>query len=185
MPLRRHILLFALAFAATSASAQVERPPKFWFDPYYGSEVFHYAEGECYGPCPVFDIYVFPDGLVLYRGHGTVGRPQRPMRVGDALFKRDAGLYGRLLERLEAADFDSFLDDYGEIDQSMCGSYHTDARHYVVDKISRDQRKIVILDNACTKFTDEKRLRKLISDLQSELDIESMVYADSMIERPE
>lgn len=149
--------------------------------PYTGNDFIHYGETACAGPCEPFDIYIFRDGTVFYRGFEPTTKPARRLRVGNYILERDLDFFQNLSDRLNHEDFISLRTYYGVNDISECGSFGTDHPGVVIEKVENNERKIVLYNYGCRNFADEEKLTSLIRDLRELLRVELLLDANNAL----
>jgi hypothetical protein len=67
----------------------------------FGRTIFHIDHPPCFGTCPVYSVWIFHDGTILYHGQHNVR--STGLRIGhmDAVqVQQFAAAYGALLDRL-------------------------------------------------------------------------------------
>lgn len=138
------------------------------------NDFVHYAETACNGPCYVFDVYIFSNGDIIYRGFEPVTTPQVTPRTGNHFVGNNFDLYLDLQEKLSNERLVDGYTDLGWRDFSRCRPFQTDASGIVVERIFDNKRDILIWNRGCRGLSEEGEIVSLVNDLRAMLSVEEL-----------
>lgn len=168
------VFLFTLHLSTLPATAQdvaAENQSKSYI---------HISLDPCYGPCPVYEIFAFPDDRIVFRGHSFT------KLVGLETDIRQAGFYRELTDNLEKHQFWSMNDNYGDLEgidypddrkavEEACAEYWTDNPAIQISVRTAEKSKSITYYFGCKGFDDEQALIALIESTLKILDADKWI----------
>jgi len=131
---------------------------------------FYFAKTACLGTCPVYELYLYPDGLVIFTGHQYIEN------VGTSVFLEKSNLFDQIQKVLEAVGFYSFEGRYSYLaEDQICGEFYWDAPSTILAFMKDYEVKGVFYNFGCRDFPGEKKLRFAIQKIEEILDVQTLI----------
>ncbi|MCG7530407.1 DUF6438 domain-containing protein [Psychrobium sp. MM17-31] len=129
------------------------------------TQVVSFSRHACFGPCPVFDFYVFPDDSFVFIGHRYV------KKKGAYRGKLFDGAFVSLINLLDNNDFLKLarigrLTNDRKGDVFKCGLYSTDGPVITVATQLQGSMLSFTYDTGCTLFAEESTVKHIIDEFE-------------------
>ena len=129
------------------------------------AQVVSFTRHGCYGSCPSYDFYVFPDDSFVFIGHKYV------TKLGAYRGKLFEGAFDSLINLLDNNDFlrlariGHFTHRRTE-DEFKCGLYSTDGPSITIATQLQGAQLSFTYDTGCTLFLEEKTVNHIIDEFE-------------------
>ncbi|MFT2090130.1 DUF6438 domain-containing protein [Paraglaciecola sp. 2405UD69-4] len=141
------VLLFAFSLAANPST----------------TDVFSLSTTPCFGTCPVYEVNVFSDGVIVFNGEAHTEL------TGIHRLPKDSDLFQNIIRLLDSSDFQTFRDNYGWSEkESPCQEQWTDHPSTVLSLQYANTKKTIYHYHGCKGFDREEEL-EVIEDTLFEL----------------
>ncbi|MGH8396645.1 MAG: DUF6438 domain-containing protein [Gammaproteobacteria bacterium] len=135
-------------------------------------DVFYYSEFGCLGSCPVYRIYIFPDGAYLFDGLDHV--KYKGIYTGSL----SPDVFRKIVNTMKDYDIQGFRDGYPDI----WNHRYDDCKNLAMDAPSSEMRfqyhgesKYLYHNYGCTGFPREKDLNDLERKIKNIIDIQYFI----------
>jgi hypothetical protein len=130
------------------------------------AQVISFSRGACYGTCPVYDFYIFPDDNFVFIGHAHV------IKIGAYRGALEKGTYKSLINLVDNNNFlklsriGYFGNSHSKEATFKCGSYKTD--HSTVSiGIQLQEAELKVTHNlGCSDFPEEQVIVNMFSKFE-------------------
>ncbi|MEO9947159.1 MAG: DUF6438 domain-containing protein [Paraglaciecola sp.] len=136
------------------------------------TDVFSLAKMPCFGTCPVYEVSVFSDGVIVFNGEAHT------KLKGIYRLPNDSDLFQRILRLLDNSDFQTFRDNYGwtpEGEESPCKEEWTDHPSTMLTMQYANSNKTVYHYHGCKGFEREEELEAIENSLFELIGLQSYV----------
>ena len=129
------------------------------------AQVVSFSRHACFGSCPVFDFYVFPDDSFVFIGH------QHVKKLGAYRGQLFDGAFVSLINLLDNNNFlklvriGHFTESRKE-DGFKCGLYGTDASAITVATQLQGSKLSFTYNTGCTLFAEESTVKHIIDEFE-------------------
>jgi len=147
--------LTLLSFSSFSNSAQ--------------SDALSFSRTACFGQCPVYQVYIFSDGVVVYNGEANVEKS------GVHKFKFSPDIFTRLIQVLDEANFNAFQKQYGWGEENNCKSIRTDNPSISIKFQYAGTIKSIDHYLGCRGFPREQELKQLEKKIEEIIGIKQYI----------
>ena len=120
------------------------------------AQVVSFSQGACYGSCPVFDFYIFPDDNFVFIGHVHV------KKLGAYRGILEKGTYKSLINLIDNNNFlklsriGYFGKSHSKKTHFKCGSYSTDQSTVSIGIQLQEVELKVTHNLGCSDFPEEQ-----------------------------
>ena len=130
------------------------------------AQVVSFRRGACYGTCPVYDFYIFPDDNFVFIGRAHVDK------IGAYRGTLEAGTFQSLINLVDNNNFlklsriGYFGKSNSESATFKCGSYETDHPTVSIGVQLQEMELTVAHNLGCSDFPDEQVLLKMFATFE-------------------
>ncbi|MGR6501940.1 DUF6438 domain-containing protein [Shewanella sp. Koi 1] len=130
------------------------------------AQVVPFSRGACYGTCPIYDFYIFPDDNFVFIGRAHV------KKMGAYRGALEAGTFKSLINLVDNNNFLklSRIGYYGKSNSEgatfKCGSYETDHPTVSIGVQLQETELTVAHNLGCSNFPDEQVLLKMFATFE-------------------
>lgn len=130
------------------------------------AQVVSFSRGACYGSCPIYDFYIFPDDNFVFIGRAHV------KKIGAYRGVLEKGTFQSLVNLVDNNNFlklsriGYFGESHSEDATFKCGLYKTDQPTVSIGVQLQESELSVTHNLGCLDFPDEQVLVKMFSDFE-------------------
>ncbi|MBQ4864840.1 hypothetical protein J8L98_24475, partial [Pseudoalteromonas sp. MMG013] len=120
------------------------------------AQVVSFSRGACYGTCPVYDFYIFPDDNFVFIGHAHV------TKMGAYRGTLEQGTFKSLINLVDNNNFlklsrtGYFGNSHSKDATFKCGSYKTDHSSVSIGVQLQEVELTVTHNLGCSDFSEEQ-----------------------------
>lgn len=134
------------------------------------TDVFTYSTTSCLGTCPVYEVNVFSDGVIVFKGEAFTEKK------GVFRLPKNSELFDQIIKLLDENNFSEFLDSYdGNEEVNPCKEEYTDHPSSTLTVQHSNSKKTVFHYHGCKGFDREQELIRLETTLFEMMGLNSYV----------